>query len=111
MCQKLKPFAFDIKTKLGLGNLTKEETLFHRIHHGNSDSIRTFIIRWIESRNPDIEHTWQSLILFLEEFGEKKIANELKHYLTCAPGYAISNETSMEELSTLLTIICIHAGF
>ena len=104
---KLQPFAFDLKTKIGLGNLSEEQTYVYRALHGNADSIHTFIIRWIKSRNPNIEHTWVNLIHLLEEFGEKTFANELKCYLTFARGCATSKETSMEELSRLLKLICM----
>lgn len=101
---KLQPFAFDLKAKIGLGNLTDEQTYILRALHGNRDSIHTFIIRWIKSRNPDVEHTWENLIQLLEEFDEKKFANELRHYLSFAPGCATPNETSIEESSMLLIL-------
>ena len=104
---KLRPFAFDLKTKIGLGNLSEDQTYIYRAYHGNTDSIHTFIIRWIRSRNPNIEHTWVNLIHLLEEFGEKMFASELKRYLTFAPGCATSKETSVEELSTLLKSVCM----
>jgi hypothetical protein len=102
---KLQPFAFDLKTKIGLGNFTDEQTYVLRSLYGNTDPIHTFFIRWIKSKNPNLEYSWEQLIQLLEDFDEKVFANELKHYLTFAPGCATSNETSVEELSTLLTLI------
>ena len=104
---KLQPFAFDLKTKIGLGNLSEEQTFVYRALHGNTDSIHTFIIRWIKSRNPKIERTWMNLIQLLEEFGEKMFANQLKHYLTFPPECVAIKETGMEELSRFLKLICI----
>ena len=101
MYSKLQPFAFDLKTKIGLGNLSDEQTFVYRALHSDTDSIHTFIIRWIKSRNPNIDHTWVNLIQLLEEFGEKMFADELKHYLTFPPGCTTSKKTSMEELSKL----------
>ena len=106
---KLRPFAFDLKTKIGLENIPEKQTLFYRAWYGNTDSIHTFIIRWIESRNPKIEHTWMNLILLLEEFGEKMFANQLKHYLTFPPECVAVKETGMEELSRFLKLICIRS--
>ena len=98
---KLEPFAYDLKDKVGLGNLSDEQTSSFKKQHGDTDLIHTFIIRWIESKDPNIEHTWVNLIQLLEEFGEKMFADELKHYLTFPPGCTTSKKTSMEELSKL----------
>ena len=103
---KLQPFAYDLKEKIGLGNLSEEQMFVYRALHGNTDSIHTFIIRWIKSSNPNIEHTWMNLIQLLEEFGEKMFANQLKHYLTFPPECVATKETSVEELSRFLKLMC-----
>ena len=97
---KLQPFAFDLKAKIGLGNLTDQQTYVLRALHGNRDSVHTFIIRWTVERKNSC--TWDRLIQLLEESDEKTFANQLKHYLTFAPVCATSN---VEELSMLLILL------
>ena len=112
---KLKPFAFKLKEKIGLRNLSEEENFVFRTLHGSAISpLNGFIIRWTKCTRRKIEPTWTNFIKLLEEFEEKTFANELRHYLTSAPECysSAAKETNFEEKSMLLSVLfCMFYGF